>query len=169
MIKKPILIKKKKHVDKRGYFQEIYLYRELKVDILFTAKAYSKKNVIRGLHFQTKDKQTKLIHVVKGKILDVVVDLKKSSKNFGKIFKYILNEGDTLIVPNTFAHGYECLSKNCTVFYHLDKYRNIKGENGILYNDKDLKIKWKSKKPIISKRDRLTFSFAEFKKKIKTL
>ena len=77
MIKKPILIKKKKHVDKRGYFQEIYLYREFKINILFTAKAYSKKNVIRGLHFQTKDKQTKLIHVVKGKILDVVVDLKK--------------------------------------------------------------------------------------------
>ena len=169
MIKKPILIKKKKHVDKRGYFQEIYLYREFKINILFTAKAYSKKNVIRGLHFQTKDKQTKLIHVVKGKILDVVVDLKKNSNNFGKVYKYILNEGDTLIVPNTFAHGYECLSKNCTVFYHLDKYRNIKGENGILYNDKDLKIKWKSKKPIISKRDRLTFSFAEFKKKIKSL
>lgn len=169
MIKKPILIKKKKHVDKRGYFQEIYLYREFKINILFTAKAYSKKNVIRGLHFQTKDKQTKLIHVVKGKILDVVVDLKKNSNNFGKVYKYILNEGDTLIVPNTFAHGYECLSKNCIVFYHLDKYRNIKGENGILYNDKDLKIKWKSKKPIISKRDRLTFSFAEFKKKIKTL
>ena len=169
MIKKPILIKKKKHVDKRGYFQEIYLYREFKINILFTAKAYSKKNVIRGLHFQTKDKQTKLIHVVKGKILDVVVNLKKSSKGFGKVYKYILNEGDTLIVPNTFAHGYECLSKNCTVFYHLDKYRNIKGENGILYNDKDLKIKWKSKKPIISKRDRLTFSFAEFKKKIKSL
>jgi len=169
MIKKPILIKKKKHVDRRGYFQEIYLYREFKINILFTAKAYSKKNVIRGLHFQTKDKQTKLIHVVKGKILDVVVDLKKNSNNFGKVYKYILNEGDTLIVPNTFAHGYECLSKNCTVFYHLDKYRNIKGENGILYNDKDLKIKWKSKKPIISKRDRLTFSFAEFKKKIKSL
>ncbi len=169
MIKKPILIKKKKHVDKRGYFQEIYLYREFKINILFTAKAYSKKNVIRGLHFQTKDKQTKLIHVVKGKILDVVVDLKKNSNNFGKVYKYILNEGDTLIVPNTFAHGYECLSKNCIVFYHLDKYRNIKGENGILYNDKDLKIKWRSKKPIISKRDRLTFSFAEFKKKIKTL
>ena len=169
MIKKPILIKKKKHVDRRGYFQEIYLNREFKINILFTAKAYSKKNVIRGLHFQTKDKQTKLIHVVKGKILDVVVDLKKNSNNFGKVYKYILNEGDTLIVPNTFAHGYECLSKNCTVFYHLDKYRNIKGENGILYNDKDLKIKWKSKKPIISKRDKLTFSFAEFKKKIKSL
>tara|TARA_Y100001958_G_scaffold147256_1_gene127751 strand:+ start:161 stop:670 length:510 start_codon:yes stop_codon:yes gene_type:complete len=169
MIKKPILIKKKKHVDKRGYFQEVYLYKEFGINILFTAKAYSKKNVIRGLHFQTKDKQTKFIHVVKGKILDVVVDLKKNSYNFGKVYKYILDEGDTLIVPNTFAHGYECLSKNCTVFYHLDKYRNIKGENGILFNDKDLKIKWKSKKPIISKRDRETYSFAEFKKKIKTL
>ena len=163
------VIQNKTFNDERGYFKELIREKDINKKFPFIVMSYSKKNVIRGLHFQTKDKQTKLIHVVKGKILDVVVDLKKNSNNFGKVYKYILNEGDTLIVPNTFAHGYECLSKNCTVFYHLDKYRNIKGENGILYNDKDLKIKWKSKKPIISKRDRLTFSFAEFKKKIKSL
>ena len=73
---------------------------------------------------------------------------------------------DTLIVPNHYAHGYECLSKNSTIIYYLDNYRNIKGENGILYNDKNLKIKWKTKHPIISKRDQTSNSFYEFKKKI---
>ena len=155
--------------DNRGYFMETYKKKSSNFNFVQDNLSYSKKGVIRGLHYQYKYPQTKLLSVIKGKIFDVAVDIRKKSKNFGKVYKYILNEGDTLIVPNTFAHGYECLSKNCIVFYHLDKYRNIKGENGILYNDKDLKIKWKSKKPIISKRDRLTFSFAEFKKKIKTL
>ena len=72
-------------------------------------------------------------------------------------------------MPNNFAHGYECLSRDCLVLYHLDNYRSIKGENGISYNDKDLNIKWVTKKPIISKRDKLNNSFAYFKKKIKTL
>ena len=80
-----------------------------------------------------------------------------------------LNEGDILVVPNNYAHGYECLSKNCTVLYHLDNYRDKKGENGISFKDKDLNIKWVTKKPIVSKRDRLSNSFAYFKKKIKSL
>ena len=112
---------------------------------MFSAIAHSKKNVIRGLHFQTLNKQTKVIYVVRGKILDVVVNLNKKSKFFGKTFKYILNEGDILVVPNKYAHGYECLSKTCTVLYHLDNYRNSKTENGILYNDKKLRIKWITK------------------------
>ena len=92
--KKSILIKKKKHFDKRGFFQEIYLLRDLKnQNDVFSYSAF-KKNVIRGLHFQTLNKQTKVIYVVRGKILDVVVNLNKKSKFFGKTFKYILNEGD---------------------------------------------------------------------------
>ena len=166
MLKKPIPIKNKKYHDKRGFFQEIFLQKKYNIKIVFSAIAYSKKNVIRGLHYQSPKKQTKIIHVVKGKIMDVVVDIKKNSKTFGKSFKYILNEGDTLIVPNHYAHGYECLSKNSTIIYYLDNYRNIKGENGILYNDKNLKIKWKTKHPIISKRDQTSNSFYEFKKKI---
>lgn len=169
MVKKPILIKKKRFFDDRGFFQEIYLLRELKIKIRFTAIAHSKKNVIRGLHFQKPGKQTKIISVVKGKILDVVVNLNKKSKNFGKVYKYKLKEGDTLIIPNNFAHGYECLSMESTVLYHLDGYRNVKGENGIIYNDKELRIKWITKRPIVSKRDKLANSFSEFKKKIKTL
>tara|TARA_B100000900_G_scaffold401625_1_gene406512 strand:- start:265 stop:774 length:510 start_codon:yes stop_codon:yes gene_type:complete len=169
MVKKPTLIKKKRFLDNRGFFQEIYLLIEFKIKIIFSAIAHSKKNVIRGLHFQKPGKQTKIISVLKGEILDVVVNLNKKSKNFGKVHKYKLKEGDTLIIPNNFAHGYECLSKESTVLYHLDSYRNVKGENGILYNDKDLKIKWITKRPIVSKRDKSANSFSEFKKKIKTL
>ena len=61
--------------------------------------------------------------------MDVVVNIDKNSKNFGKVFKYILSEGNTIIVPNNYAHGYECLSNDCSILYHLDNYRNIKGES----------------------------------------
>ena len=85
MLKKPLFIKGVKHKDKRGHFQEIFLKKKYNINIIFTAIAFSKKNVIRGLHYQTPNKQTKFIHVVKGKILDVVVDLNKKSNTFGKI------------------------------------------------------------------------------------
>ena len=169
MINKPILLKGKKYYDKRGFFQEIYLFRKYKVKVIFSAIAYSKKNVIRGLHFQKPNKQTKIIHVIKGKIQDVLVDLKKDSKNYGKVFKYNLIEGDTLIVPNYFAHGYECVSKNCIILYHLDNYRNINGEDGIKFNDPELNIKWQTKKPIVSKRDKNCSSFKEFRIKKKSI
>jgi dTDP-4-dehydrorhamnose 3,5-epimerase len=99
----------------------------------------------------------------------LLVDLKKDSKNYGKVFKFNLKEGDTLIVPNYFAHGYECVSKNCIILYHLDNYRNIKGENGIKYNDPELNIKWQTKKPIVSKRDKNCSSFKEFRIKRKSI
>ena len=73
------------------------------------------------------------------------------------------------MIPNFFAHGYECLSKKCSILYHLDNYRDIKNEDGIRFDDEDLKIKWITKKPILSKRDRLSNSFSVFKKRIKTL
>ena len=100
MVKKPTLIKKERFLDNRGFFQEIYLLLEFKIKIIFSAIAHSKKNVIRGLHFQKPGKQTKIISVLKGEILDVVVNLNKKSKNFGKVHKYKLKEGDTLIIPN---------------------------------------------------------------------
>ena len=166
---RPIKIKKKKFLDSRGYFLEIFLKKELNLNVKFTALAKSKKNVIRGMHFQIKNKQTKLIHVIEGKISDVVINLKKSSKNFGKVSKFILNEGDLLFIPKHFAHGYECLSSKCIVLYHLENYRDPKNECGIQYNDKKLKINWNSKKPILSFRDRNNISFDEFKKKYKTI
>ena len=169
MISKPYLIKQKIFFDKRGYFQESILKKKVKSPILFTAIAKSKKNVIRGLHFQKKNKQTKIIHVIEGKILDVVINLKKRSKNFGKIYKFKLKKGDILFVPNFFAHGYECLSKKSIILYHLDNYRDIKNEDGIRFNDKQLNIKWVTKKPILSKRDKNSNSFEYFNKTIKTL
>ena len=166
---KPYLIKKKKFLDKRGYFQELFLQKEIKIKIKFTALANSKKNVIRGMHFQLRNKQTKIISVISGKILDVAINLKKNTKEFGKIYYYILNEGDTVFIPNHYAHGYECLSKKASIIYHLDNYRDAKNESGIPFNDKDLKIRWKTKKPVISERDQNHFSFLDFKKKYKGL
>lgn len=165
----PIKIKQKMFFDNRGFFQEIFLKKNLNLNVNFTAIAKSKKNVIRGLHFQTKDKQTKFIYVVNGKILDVVINLKKGSRNFGKVSKFILEEGEALFIPSYYAHGYECLSKKCSVLYHLEKYRNAKFESGIKFNDKKLKIKWRTKKPILSKRDKSHGSFDEFVKIQKTL
>ena len=166
---KPYLIQKKKYLDKRGYFQELFLQKEFKTKLNFTAIAFSKKNVIRGMHFQLRNKQTKIISVISGKILDVAVNLKKNSKNFGKVYYFLLNEGDTVYIPNHFAHGYECLSKNSTILYHLDNYRDAKNESGIPYNDKTLKLKWKTKNPIISDRDINHFNFLDFKSKYKGL
>ena len=166
---KPYLIKKKRFSDKRGYFQELFLQKEIKVKIKFTALSNSKKNVIRGMHFQLRNKQTKIISVISGKILDVAVNLKKNSREFGKIYYFVLNEGDTVFIPNHYAHGYECLSKKASIIYHLDNYRDAKNESGIPFNDKDLKIRWKTKKPVISERDQNHFSFLDFKKKYKGL
>ena len=168
-IKKPLKIRSKIFFDKRGYFQEIFLRKNFGLNIKFTAIAKSKKNVIRGLHFQLKNKQTKLIYVSSGKILDVVVNLKRNSKDFGKVSRFTLNEGELLFIPDYYGHGYECLSKNCTVIYHLEKYRDSNNESGIQHDDKNLKIKWYSKKPILSKRDKSHMSFFEFKNKYGSL
>lgn len=168
-IKYPVKIKMKKYLDKRGFFQEIFLEKNFNLKLKFTAIAKSKKNVIRGLHFQLKDKQTKFIYVTDGKILDVVVNLKKNSKFFSKVSKFILSEGEALFIPSHYAHGYECLTDKCSVLYHLEKYRNAKYESGMQFNDHKLKIKWKTKKPILSERDQNHISFEQFKKIHKTL
>ena len=168
-ITKPIKIKQNVYPDNRGYFQEIFLEKYFGLNLKFTAIAQSKKNVIRGMHFQLKNKQTKFLYVVDGKILDVVVNLNRKSKNFGKVYKFILKAGEIIFVPDNYAHGYECLSSKCTVLYHLERYRDTKNESGIMYNDKSLKIKWKTKKPILSLRDKNHHSFLEFKKKFFSL
>ena len=167
----PILLDKKKHRDNRGFFQEILKVNEIPFNFKtkFTAMSYSKKNVIRGLHFQKKNKQTKIITVANGKILDICLNLKRQSKNFGKIYKFILTPGKVLIVPDCYAHGFECLSNEVFLFYHLNNYQDKKNEGGIIYNDKELKIKWKTKNPILSIRDQNLMSFKNFKEKLRTL
>ena len=125
-LKSPLKINQKIYFDKRGSFQEVYLKKNFNLNLKFTAIAKSKKNVIRGLHFQYKNKQSKLIHVVHGKILDIVINLNSKSKNFGKVYKYILKSGEMLFVPDFFAHGYECLSTKCSVLYHLKNTEMLK-------------------------------------------
>ena len=127
-----------------------------------------KKNTLRGLHFQSKNSQAKLLTVVHGKILDVVVDMRKNSKTFGKFFKIIISDDSnfSIFIPKGFAHGFLCLSKKCSVYYKCTNYRNANSEKTLLWNDKKLKINWGIKKPILSKKDRNGTPFKEIVKSI---
>ena len=126
--------------------------------------SFSKKNTLRGLHFQKKKSQAKIITVVQGKILDVVVDLRKNSKTFGKHFAIKMSQKSdfSLYIPKGFAHGFICLSKSCVVYYKCTNYRDEKSEVTIKWNDKDLKIKWPINKPILSKKDKNGIPFSEY-------
>ena len=152
--------------DKRGYFKELLKEKKLKKRFPFLVMSFSKKNVIRGLHLQKRNSQGKFISVIKGKIFDVVVDLRKNSKTYGKHLYTILSEQNSksIFVPPGFAHGFCALSKENYIVYSCTKYRDEKSEIGIKFNDKDLKIKWPIKKPIISAKDKNNLSLKEFKK-----
>ena len=162
-----VIIQNKKYKDSRGFFMELLKNKDLKKNFPFVVCSYSKKNVIRGLHIQTKNPQGKYISVLKGKIVDIVIDLRKSSKTFGKTFKIILSDKNckSLFIPPGFAHGFCGLDRDNYIIYNCTKYRHAKSEIGINYKDKDLKIKWPIKKPIISKKDKNNLSFIDFKKK----
>lgn len=162
-----ILIKSKKFRDKRGYLTEILKENIIKKKFIFHILSKSKKNILRGLHLQIKDSQGKLVSIIKGKIFDVAVDLRKNSKTFLKAYKIILSEQNStsIYIPPGFAHGFISLEKENIVLYSLTKYRNKKSEKTIKWNDKDLKIKWPNKKIIISKKDSKNISIKKFKEK----
>jgi dTDP-4-dehydrorhamnose 3,5-epimerase len=149
--------------DNRGNVREAFNSKDNKKQLRLSVVSKSKKNVIRGLHYQIKKPQDKLIGVLKGKILDVVVDLRKNSKTFGKHFKIILSDknGKMLFVPKGFAHGFLGLSDDNIVLYSCSDFRYPQYERSIKWNDKNLKIKWGIKNPIISKRDRSAQSFVD--------
>ena len=140
-----------KHQDKRGYLRELVLEKLIKRKFKFQILSVSKKNVLRGLHLQRKNTQVKLITVLNGKIFDVCVDCRKKSKTFGKYFSIILSEKNnkSLLIPAGFAHGFYTLTDKAIIHYKCSKYRHAKSEIGILWKDKDLKIKWPAKKFII--------------------
>tara|TARA_B100001057_G_scaffold260196_1_gene260388 strand:- start:152 stop:676 length:525 start_codon:yes stop_codon:yes gene_type:complete len=152
--------------DKRGSLREAFNKKDIKKNLCLSIVSKSKKNVIRGLHLQIKKPQDKIISVLKGKILDVVVDLRKNSKTFGKHFKIFLSEKKAkyLFIPKGFAHGFLGLEKENIVLYSCSNLRHIKGERSIKWNDKELNIKWGVKKPVLSKRDKLALSLQEFLK-----
>jgi len=166
----PMILKSKIYIDSRGYFKEVYRKNILKnLDFPFDIMSFSKKNALRGLHTQTVSPQAKIITVTHGKILDVAVDLRKNSKTFGKCVQVIISDKDdfSFYIPKNFAHGFLCLSKDCTVNYKCSEYRNEKSETTINWSDKDINIKWSIKKPILSKKDANGISLIDFKQKLK--
>jgi len=162
-----LIIQNKKFNDQRGYFKELLRERQLNKKFPFVVMSFSKRNVVRGLHIQSKNSQGKFVSVIKGKIFDVVLDLRINSKTFGKIFTSILSEnnGKSIYIPPGFAHGICGLEKENYITYSCTKYRDAKNERGILYNDKELKIKWPIKKVILSRKDKDNMSFSEYREK----
>mgnify|MGYP001214300968 FL=1 len=162
------IYKKDNFKDKRGYTRELFKNNLIKKQFPFELLSLSKKNVIRGMHLQIKRPQSKFITVLRGKIFDVVVDCRKNSKTFGKYFSIILTESEnnSLFIPEGFAHGYCSLTDNSLLHYKMSQYRDKKLEKGILWDDKDLNIKWPIKKPIISNKDKSNLTFKEYIKLI---
>ena len=162
--KELLIIKRPTYLDSRGFLRELFEQKKFKKKFVFDYFSLSKKNVIRGLHFQYKDPQTKIISVISGKIFDVVLDCRKNSKTFGKYFTIKISSKDniSLYIPEGFAHGFCSLADNTILHYKNSDYRNKNYDMGILWNDKDLDIKWPIKKPLISSKDKKNLSFNEF-------
>ena len=113
-----VILKSKNYPDNRGFFREIYQEKILKKKFVFDCFSSSKKGVLRGLHFQTRNPQGKLITVVNGEVFDVAVDLRPNSKTFGKYFSIKMSkESDfSIYIPPLFAHGFLCLSNHCEIY-----------------------------------------------------
>lgn len=156
---KPRHLKPLIHKDFRGSLTEILSKKKIKFNFNRSITVTSKRNVIRGLHFQKKFAQDKIIFVLKGIINDFVVDISKNSKTFGKVYKFKLTSGEALIIPKRFAHGYSSLSKENIVVYFLSEDWHPSQESGIIWNDKFLNINWGIRKPILSKKDKLLKPF----------
>ncbi len=165
------LIKPRRFNDLRGYFEEVFNLADFEKHGLPTYfpqdnLSFSQKGVIRGMHFQlAPSAQAKLVKVLQGRILDVVVDIRPESPTFGKheVIELSDENGYILLVPEGFAHGFEALEDTyflykCTALY------NPATEGGLLYNDPELGIDWKTKDPIISPKDLALPSFGEWKK-----
>jgi len=145
------VIEPKVYNDERGFFLEIFKKKDLevalgfKIDFVQENKSISKKGVLRGLHFQTGEAaQAKLVTVQKGKVLDVIVDLRQSSATYGEHIKITLSEHNlkSIFIPKGMAHGFLALSNDTTFTYKCDNYYDPIKEAGIIYNDVDLNINW---------------------------
>ncbi|MBC7320849.1 dTDP-4-dehydrorhamnose 3,5-epimerase [bacterium] len=172
-IKGLLLIETKVFRDDRGFFMESYNQKELKeigFDLNFVQDnhSFSRKGVIRGLHFQLKYPQGKLVRVISGKVFDVAVDLRVNSPTFGEWFGVELMEGDGLqfYIPPGFAHGFISLEENTHFFYKCTEYYNSEDDFGIIWNDPKLNISWpldKVENIIVSEKDKKLPSFEEVK------
>lgn len=155
------LITFNKFNDRRGYFIELFnksrFANGININFVQDNISLSKKNVIRGLHYQVCKPQAKLLYVAKGKIFDVIVDLRKKSKTFKKWYSYILSDKiqKQLWIPEGFAHGFLTLSKYAIIMYKTTEYRFEQYERSIKWDDPDLDINWPIKnEPIVSHKDK---------------
>ena len=145
-------IKLKKYIDSRGFLLEL-LPANYKKKFHYSILTSSKRNVIRGLHYDSDLLEEKIIYILKGRILDVCVNLKKG-KNYKKIYYNTLKRGDSIYIPKGLAHGYRCIGKEKILLYFISKTYNPKKNMGIKWNDKTLNISWRIKKPILSIKDK---------------
>ncbi|MDG2164435.1 MAG: dTDP-4-dehydrorhamnose 3,5-epimerase [Flavobacteriales bacterium] len=156
-----LILQPKIFKDERGVFFESWndsVFKALGLNISFIQdnQSLSKKNVLRGLHFQyTPHGQGKLVRVSKGKVLDVVLDLRKDSKTYGKHFKHELSDQNAtmLWIPNGFAHGFVALEDQTVFQYKCDALYHPESEDCILWNDPSIGIDWGIKNPIVSAKD----------------
>ncbi|MBL31980.1 MAG: dTDP-4-dehydrorhamnose 3,5-epimerase [Flavobacteriales bacterium] len=163
------IIKNEIFSDERGQFMEIWNHtnfqnQNLNINFSQDNISISRKNVIRGLHFQNQPYgQIKYISVIRGKVLDVVVDIRKESKTFGEYFTIELKNNNTgLLVPSGMAHGFLSLEDNTIFSYKCSGPYNPKNEHTIKWNDKDIGIPWGIMNPIISKKDNNGISLQKY-------
>ncbi len=156
-------IKFDKNSDLRGYFSRLFCLKELAMNNLtFTIDQinYSSnlsKGTLRGLHFQKAPfQEKKIIFCVKGSVFDVIVDIRKDSKTFGKYETFSLSEGtdEVIFIPKGMAHGFQTLENNTDLLYFMDGIYNKESESGVIWNDDELKIPWPVKNKIISEKDK---------------
>ena len=155
-----VLIKPQVYEDKRGFFLETFrrsYFAEEGIDVEFLQDnmSASVKGTLRGLHYQIRNQQAKLLMVPKGKILDVAVDLRKGSPTFGRHISAVLSSENKhqLYIPTGFAHGYSVLEDETLVSYKCSDYYNPDAERGLLWNDPQLGINWRFSDPIVSDKD----------------
>jgi len=156
-----LLIKPEPHRDARGEFVEVFrehIFREAGIDVSFVQDniSKSKKNALRGLHYQLPpSSQVKLVMVPCGTILDVVVDMRQNSPTFKQHYSAVLSEENRhmLYVPTGFAHGFSVLSEEATVYYKCNDYYSKELERGVRWDDPELNIDWDISDPVLSEKD----------------
>lgn len=165
-----LIIKPQVFEDERGYFfesfnQEKFLNAGVEVHFVQDNESKSQKNVLRGLHFQKPPfAQGKLVRVMKGAVLDVAVDLRKSSKTYGKWASIVLSESNKFMywIPEGMAHGFLTLEDQTVFFYKCTNVYNKESEGSIRWNDPDLNIQWNISDPILSPKDNISPLFSDF-------
>lgn len=158
-IKDVLIIKPRVFRDQRGFFMETYRqdrYRDIGIHKSFVQDnlSFSVKGTLRGLHFQIRHPQAKLIQVISGEIFDVAVDIRPGSPTFGKWTGVYLSEQTQLFVPEGFAHGFCVLSETAHFLYKCSDFYAPDDEGGILWSDPDIAIDWPVKDPVVSDKDR---------------